>query len=573
MRRLAICKTPGPSVRFTPLSDETAIKAILDPRSSMRWIYIGRLSLAFAVFVAAVFAWERADSSDTLVASLAFAAAMVFTAASAWTSIVQRRPIGQTFFYLQSIFDLLLVTAVIHITGRSDSPFTALYILVIAIASLLLPTGGGLLVAALGSVLFVADTIVGRGESVDLTLWLQLGIFSVVTLGSGWVSAKLREGASGRDELVAALVSARLEATDILHTIRSGIVTVDTAGRLLYANPAASALLGAELEARVGMHFVEWLDHVAPVLADSLRRSIGERARTTRAEGEIVQESGRRLTIGVTTTAPDDVDSRRVPTATAIFQDISNSKRVESLRVRAERLEAVAELSASLAHEIRNPLASIRSAVEQLATTRTASADERALGALVLRESDRLSRLLGEFLDFARVRVTNIERVDLATIARGAAELAAAHPDRQEGVTLRCTTPPEPVIIEGDEDLLHRAIFNLALNAVQAAPGKGRVAVDVVRLPDDERPAGGGFESGAAALRVIDDGPGIPPDLRERMFDPFFTTKSGGSGLGLPVVHRAIEAHRGLVYVDSGSHGTSFTVLLPLAQTGTEEES
>lgn len=540
----------------------------------MRWVYIGRLSLGSAIFVAAIFAGDKAEASNTMVASLAFAAAVAFTTASAWVTTVQRRVLTTTFFYLQSLFDLALVTAVVHVTGRAASPFAALYILVIAVASLLLPTGGGLLIAALGNVLFFADVFFGNDSGYTLALGLQLGIFAIVALGSGLVSAKLREGAAGRDLLAAELIQARLEAADILHNIRSGIVTVDLGGRLLYANPAAGELLGADLEGRVGQPFFEWLAPVAPVLADALRQSVTTRERIVRAEGAMYRD-GETLTLGVTTTAPDSPgeDSHRLATSTAIFQDISANKRIESLRVRTERLEAVAALSASLAHEIRNPLASIRSAVEQLSATRRATDDERALGALVMRESDRLSRLLGEFLDFARTRATVIASVDLAAIARGAASLASVHPSRAEGVVVHCSMPDKPFVIEADEDLLHRAIFNLALNAVQAAPAGGRVDVDIVSLLADEVPAGAGFHDGAVALRVTDDGPGIPLDFRARMFEPFVTTKQGGSGLGLPVVHRAVEAHRGLVLVDSSAHGTRFTMLLPLSQTGSSEES
>ncbi|HET7458801.1 MAG TPA: ATP-binding protein, partial [Gemmatimonadaceae bacterium] len=262
----------------------------------------------------------------------------------------------------------------------------------------------------------------------------------------------------------------------------------------------------------------------------------------------------------------------RPATATAIFQDISDHKRLESLHLRAERLEAVAELSASLAHEIKNPLASIRSAVEQLARMPAFAGDAGAdddesdaatLSRLIVRETDRLSRLLSEFLDFARVRVTRVAPVDIGAIAREAASLAAAHPDRREGVAVTCSTPDEPLVIAGDHDLLHRAVFNLALNAVQAAPASGRVTVDVVPLHESETPNGLSFDNGAVALRVTDDGAGIPASIRDSLFEPFTTTKPGGSGLGLPVVHRAIEAHKGVVFVDSGDSGTSFTVLLP----------
>lgn len=231
--------------------------------------------------------------------------------------------------------------------------------------------------------------------------------------------------------------------------------------------------------------------------------------------------------------------------------------------MRTERLEAVAELSASLAHEIKNPLASIRSAVEQLALSAGAGEDERTLGRLIVRESDRLSRLLSEFLDFARVRVTRGALVDLGGIARAAASLAAGFPEGGKEVSLQCDIPDEPVLIEGDEDLLHRAVFNIVLNAIQASPDGGTVRVELAEMTGEQLPRGVLFPDNAIALHVVDEGPGIPSDLRERVFDPFFTTKPGGTGLGLPIVHRAVDAHRGVVLLDSSPRGTRFSVLLP----------
>ena len=204
--------------------------------------------------------------------------------------------------------------------------------------------------------------------------------------------------------------------------------------------------------------------------------------------------------------------------------------------------------------------------MEQLGRAPRATADEQSLASLIVRESDRLSRLLSEFLDFARVRVTKIAAVDMATVANGAASLAAAHPDGAEGVRVTCNAGSVPHIVEGDEDLLHRAVFNLCLNAVQASPAHGAVRVELATLTSDDAPAGVSFDEGGVALRVSDEGSGIPHEIRERLFDPFFTTKPGGSGLGLSVVHRAIEAHRGFVLVDSDRHGTRVTVLLPTSQ-------
>jgi two-component system, NtrC family, sensor histidine kinase PilS len=275
----------------------------------------------------------------------------------------------------------------------------------------------------------------------------------------------------------------------------------------------------------------------------------------------VVLADGREFPIGVTTTFMEDADGH--VTATAIFQDISDSKRMEALRVRAERLEGIAELSASLAHEIKNPLASIRSSVEQISKMPHPGQDEQTLSALVMRESDRLSRLLTEFLDFARVRVARSDRVDLCEVARGVARLAGAHPDAADGVRVECIIPDGgPVVMTGDEDMLHRALFNLTLNAVQAAPPRTVVTVEVLTDAHDTA-SDGAFSDGSIGFRVTDHGSGIPDEVRARLFDPFTTTKPQGTGLGLAVVHRAIVAHQGLVLVDSGAQGTRVTIVLP----------
>jgi two-component system sensor histidine kinase PilS (NtrC family) len=307
------------------------------------------------------------------------------------------------------------------------------------------------------------------------------------------------------------------------------------------------------------------LASTAPALVAALERAVQARERVTRGEAAITVH-GRTFPIGLTTTTIDADGTPDSISATAIFQDITDNKRLEELRLRAERLEAVAELSASLAHEIKNPLASIRSAVEQLARRPKANDDERTLGRLIVRESDRLSRLLSEFLDFARVPVTPGARVDMTAIARTAAGLATAHPDRKRGVRVICAAPTEPLLVEGDEDLLHRAVFNIALNAVQASREDGEVRINIHTVPVDQVPVGVPFTGEAVSLSVVDEGPGIPLEIRDRVFDPFFTTKPGGTGLGLPIVHRAIEAHRGFVFVESNGKGTRFTVLLPLAR-------
>ena len=551
----------SPAVRLLDRSAPDDRPFHLDPAPLVRWVYVGRLSIATAIFLAAVLVWQDAltDTGKLLIASLAFAATLGVTAVSVVYSEFYNRTLEPTFFYLQSVFDLFLVTAVVHVTGASGSQFAALYILVIATSSLLLPVGGGLLVAALGNVLYVADAFWSVETPFTAAVWLQLAVFAVVALGSAWLSAKLQEAGKGTE---AVLAHVRLQAADILFNIRSGIITLDANGRLLYANPMAEQLLGLDLEPLLGRPVLEAIRRIAPELVDAVERSMRDRVRTTRAEG-VVSAIGRRFPIGVTTTYTDGDGRNTDRTATAIFQDISDQKRMETLRLRAERLEGVAELSASLAHEIKNPLASIRSACEQLSRSSFTGNDEKTLTHLVMRESDRLSRLLTEFLDFARVRVARRERIDVAQLAAGAVRLALAHPDRPEGVSVVCVAQEGEFVVEGDDDLLHRALFNLLLNALQVSPSRGEVRLEIAEARPDQLDFVGTFAEGGVAVSVIDSGGGVAPEIRDRLFDPFFTTKPGGSGLGLAVVHRAIDVHRGLVFLDSGSSGTRFTVVLP----------
>lgn len=551
---------------FLPQADKRLQQAVLEPRRFIRWVYVARLSVASSILIAAFANWLVADSVKTLVATGCFVGALFFTGASFLWTEVNAKPITEGFVYLQLIADLLVATAVVHVTEGAASGFAALYILVNAEAALLLPLGGALLVALLGIVMFVTDALTVSPEPLGPALLLQLTVFTLVAIGTSYISVRLKEAGRGRETLAAELVRVRLREKDILANIKSGIITVDDGGGLLFANRSASELLGLDLESWIGRPVVDEIGRVAPGLSRTLEQAIRHRVHATRTEGLMARDGGS-FPLGVTTTSTDGDGVHIGRTTTAIFQDISDQKRLEQLNLRAQRLEAVAELSASLAHEIKNPLASIRSAVEQLSKRQVATDDERTLGALIVRESDRLSRLLSEFLDFARVRVTRRERVDMGAVVRGAARLAAAHPERAPGVSLDIGVPDAPVVVDGDEDLLHRAVFNLILNALQATAPGTRVRLVVAPVTLAELPNGVAFDRGAVAIQVIDQGAGIPAEVHDRLFEPFTTTKPGGSGLGLAIAHRAVEAHRGVILVDSGATGTRFTVYLPRAAT------
>lgn len=423
-----------------------------NPRRILRWLYIGRLVLAVVLFLAIIVAGFGSDGSASLIVSLALVGALAFTAVSfIWTDLTGHEP-GAQFIYLQVAFDMLLVTAAVHVTwSDGQSQLAPLYILVIAVSALLVNPSGVPLIASLGMVLYFADAMLLHGGQADTALLMQLVVFTIVALTSGVIAARLRAAGAASEQLAEELAAFRLRESD-----------------------------------------------------------------------------------------------------------------VRRLLVRAERLEGIAEVSASLAHEIKNPLASIRSAVEQLSRMPRASDDEKILSALVQRESDRLSRVLSEFLDFARAGVTRVETLDLVTIAKNAAQLASSQPGISDGVKIVDKFPTSPMTIEGDEDLMHRAFFNLLLNAVQASPPNRNVLLEGGELQPHQLPDGHPeFAAGAYGILVTDQGPGIAPQIRDRMFDPFVTTKPGGSGLGLSIVQRAVQAHGGLVSVSAAGEETRFTIVLP----------
>ncbi len=524
----------------------------------LQWVYVGRILLAIVVFVAAAFSFKAQPPEVLLALATAAIASVILSGVSVWYTHIRRSPPRQTFLYIQSLFDVALVTTIVHVTGGAASEFSALYILVIAVSAVLMPVTSGVFVTVLASLAYLTDIAWWQPVELSVRVGLQIFLFLSVAVATGWLASRASAMGAEHEVLQKEVTRLRLEAGDILRNIRSGIVTVDGEGTLLYANPAAEELLGVAAASLVGRPFAEILRTRSPELWAAIAATQHRGQRVVRGEGRIVA-NGNAFPIGLTTTTIE-VEAGQ-PSVTAIFNNISDQKRLEELHLRTERLEAVAELSASLAHEIKNPLASIRSSVEQIGRSKRANDDERSLAQLVVRESDRLARLLTEFLDFSRVRVTNSRELDLLAVARAGAELVRRHPDCPAGSTI--TVEGEPLRIEGDEDLLHRVVVNLVLNGVQAAGEGGRVQVVVRRARADEVPYGVDLED-PVTLTVQDNGPGVAEEIRDRLFNPFVSGRVGGSGLGLAIVQRAVQAHRGLVLFDSSpGTGTTFSVVLP----------
>jgi two-component system sensor histidine kinase PilS (NtrC family) len=452
------------------------------------------------------------------------------------------------------------VTAVIHVTAGADSHFAPLYILVIAVAALLLPLPGGMLIGALSSLLYFVDLIFLQKTSSQQTtmVLLQVGLMVLMAIVTAALGDRLRRTGVLLGAVESELRQLRLDLNEMLGAIDTGLITVDGAGRLIHCNEAAGKLLALHAAQWVNQPVLEELDRSAPGLGTLVRRTSATRVPVRRFEiRQRGVESDRFL--GVRTTV---LDREGMPWVTAVMQDITEGKQIEDLIRRAERLQAVAELGASLAHEIKNPLASIRSAVEQLAANRVEAKDREVLRRLVVVESERLTRLLAEFMEFSKVELRRWAVVDIRKVAIEAIELANRHPDKLPGARIDLTAGNVPLEVDGDPDLLHRTIFNLLLNALQHSGPTGIVRVEVERTAPHDLPSSVPLDS-PIRLSVKDNGPGVPEEDISRLFDPFYTTRSGGTGLGLALVHRAVEAHRGAIFVDGAHGGANFTIYLP----------
>lgn len=543
----------------------------MHPIHLLRWLYLGRLTLAAGIFAGVLLVWRAAGPETTLLATLVLILSGAVTLVSAWYTHVLRREPGSNFLYSQVVFDTLLVTSVVHMTGGGDSEFAPLYILVIAAGALLLPLPGGVLIGGLASILYFADIVWGHALDPQGTVFVQIALFAIMALATGYLGDRLRRAGAALGAVESELRQLRLETDDILETIDTGVVTVDDSGNLQYMNRAACTLLALPASEWKGRPVVEELDRRAPGLGALIRRTVEMRTPVrwyeTRSAGwgEGPDGAAEERVVGVRTTVLER-GAESAPWVTAVIQDVTDGKRAEELKRRAARLQAVAELAASLAHEIKNPLASIRSAVEQLTGRPVGEEDQAVLRRLALTESDRLSRLLSEFIEFSWARVRKRTPVELVSLTTQAIGVVGQHPDGGNGVRIEFSHPSEPVRIEGDEDLLHRAIFNLVLNAAQHAGPDGRVRIEVGRVRATDVPVGVP-PTLRVRFTVSDTGPGITEDDVMRIFDPFYTTRANGTGLGLAVVHRAVEAHDGVILVDGGGgpgHGARFTVYLPV---------
>src|SRR5688572_16398825 len=315
----------------------------------LRLVYLGRMCLAIAIYVTAALKVRVAAPLDILVTSLILVITAVVTAVSYWRTHFRRKLPGPTFLYLQAVYDVLLITAVVHMTGGAESDLASLYVVLIAVTALLMPPANAGLVTLFAGLVYFADVFWGHTAGVTAGIWIQLGVFVLVAVVTGYVASRVTVMGAEREALAAQVRQVQLEADDVLRNIRTGVVTVDADGHLLYANPASEEILGFRARDWLGKVVMPEFARLAPEFWAAVTSTARRGVRLMRVEAT-VHRADRTFPIGVTTTTLDGPPGGGTrPRVSAIFTDISDSKRLEELHLRAERLEAVAELSSSLA--------------------------------------------------------------------------------------------------------------------------------------------------------------------------------------------------------------------------------
>ena len=472
--------------------------------------------------------------------------------------------------------DIGIVSALVHFSGNADTVFAFLYLLVAVYGALLFERRGALAVAGLASLAYGGVLVAGRwlgpvpDSAAALPRALMIGAWVMHSLAT-MAAAALASVLSAELRRTGEALRQRTHDLDRLwklhrHTVESlmsGLLTTDPEGRITSFNPEAERITGLRAHEALGRDVDELIPGVS---AEAIRRAGSRRGGRSRVRISYRSSHGGSW-LGVAAYVLRD-DEGRPSGHVVIFQDVSDVVEMERDLRRSERLAAVGELSASMAHEIRNPLAAISGAIQMLQREGEGGRggeQSRRLMDIVLRETDRLNRLLTEFLEYARPGPLRREPLRLEeTVAEVLAIFDASRP---EATTVSVAIEPG-LRLRADPGQLRQLLWNLLLNAAQAMPEGGSIGVDAhASRPPQEGPGGGrndGLEGGWIELGVRDGGVGIPAEVLDRIFDPFFTTKPGGTGLGLATVHRIVEEHGGSIRVQSSAgKGTSFHVRLP----------
>lgn len=461
-------------------------------------------------------------------AALGASATIVVLAANRWTA---SHPVDTRFAAAQLVLDVAFTTALCHLTGALHSLGQVVYLLAIGAGASLLGLSGAFSVAGLSTLGFLLVLALEPGlpteRENELLLYTEamFRIFGFLLMAgvTGFAAQTLQRERRTSERLAQ-------QHESVLGRVSAGVLTMDAAGIVRSLNPAGVQVFGDILTRPA--------KEVLPGL-DTARRA-GESWEERLADGRLLVCSSAGLP-----------DGGRV----VVAEDVTEITRMRQEAQRIERLAGAGRLAASVAHEIRNPLASISGCIQMIAEEHPSR-----IATLALTEADRLNRLVEDFLAMTRPPAVQRTWMDVLAITSEVADAFGTNRRYQGQVAIIATG--SPAFAHVDPDRLRQTLWNLLINGAQAMPNGGRLWLTTT----PERPGADGRPG--VEIRVRDEGSGISVEDRERIFDPLFTTRVGGSGIGLALVYTVVHAHEGTIEVQSpAGGGAEFIVWLPKGET------
>ena len=467
--------------------------------------------------------------------------------------------------------DAMLVSAVVLLTGGVQSFFTILYMLLIVAASAMQFRRGGLQIAGLSTILFVGvvmaqylhaegylalPSYVNNATGLPPVTVAQYSValnafgFFVVAVLSGSLAERARLGEQQLEEATEEIADLQAFNQYVLDNLVSGLTTADADNRIVTFNRSAMMITGRSGALPIGKPVVDVLQLPGTFAADMARDLV--RVRSMRIDYQYRRGDGRTIEVGLSAAALPLPDGSRGYVYT--FQDVTDVKRFEQNARLQQRLAAVGEMAAGIAHEIRNPLASMSGSMQMLKQELPLSAEQAQLMDIVLKESERLNQTMKSFLAYARPQRLSLQQVDLRALAQETAILLRNSTEVDDKHNIEVEPAAQPVMIEADESQIRQIIWNLATNGLRAMPEGGTLRLSAAA------------EGSHATLCVEDEGVGIPPEEVEKIFQPFRGSFGKGTGLGLAIVHRIVTDYDGNIEVKPRSGGgTIFRVTFPAA--------
>lgn len=541
----------------------------LNVNKSLSWILSLRLT-QFVILFLVVVLWMRYPNSIQLPFILYSFSSLGLLLLLAFKKHNRFVYLSSLLLIIQFVFEIYIETGIVFHTGGINSQFTALFILTIILAALAYRLIGTLIVSTTTSAAYIFviwyiyygqanpvtielfKTIYQSQDQIFYTVFLHILIFYLVAFVGGYLAERIRQRDRQLADTSKALKLARLETDDILRHMNSGLLSVDMNGQIIFFNRTAERILGYKEQEIKGINFYDAFAERMIEFVDCLSESIESGIEHPRKEINISTKDNKIIPLGFSTSILTDekLNKRGV---IAIFSDLTEVKILESKVRAADRLAAVGELSASIAHEIRNPLAAISGSVEILKKEVQVSDDNEKLLNLIVKESDRLTHILNEFLSYAKINRPSYNKIELCHIFTEVMDIVSHHNSYNPNIKIHFDSDESFMYVFGDENLIKQLLINLAVNACESIPsGEGNIYLNVKYINDEE-----------IELSITDDGIGMDKEIQSRIFKPFYSTKKEGTGLGLAIVHRICSIMKLPLHVNSEvGKGTSFKVVL-----------